>query len=223
MQQRLPDKGFSILELMVVLVIVFGVVTLSMIVIDSSKSDLSMQNVAKELKAGFETARSDSMKRRPTAVAEMAKVTIDSADSFSISTDANYDGALSTTETRKVDLSYQSAVRIFNKDLNFPVTVVFDKRGRATALDKSGNNINAVFTICDDGCDQKAPKPQDSRIISVSPAGTVALLFGGESPVTAATPALVSVSTSSNIKSAASTSSGGDTSLLEFLFGGLGN
>lgn len=163
--------GFSTIELIIVLVVIGVLCGVAVLQLNGARNDLQRQKIVREFKTSLERARFDSVKRRAMTNADMSKVILNSATSFTERIDYNEDGTLSTAETRSVDFTQGSATQILVTDtLNYPVTISFNQRGHVTAIDGLGNSINPVFRICSN-CTAASP---DVSYISISPSGTVA-------------------------------------------------
>lgn len=175
------QRGASIIEILIVLVVVAILSTAAIMQLGSSRTDLQRQRIAREFKVYLERARFDSVKRRAVNVNDMAKITLgneasNNATSFSAALDFNGDGKLLASETREVDFTQRSQTQIIvNDTLNYPVTIRFDQRGHITATDNStpAKDVTPVFTICSGNCSATSP---DATVISISPTGTVAVL-----------------------------------------------
>jgi prepilin-type N-terminal cleavage/methylation domain-containing protein len=81
------SHGFSLIEVVIVLVIVAILATFAIMALGGSAENLERQNIAKEFKVALERARFDSVKRRPATCAEQARVEILSATQFAVITD----------------------------------------------------------------------------------------------------------------------------------------
>lgn len=162
------ESGFSMVELMVVLVILAVLTTLAVLQFRTSKVDLERQAIAREFKVYLERARFDSVKRR----ADDSRVTLTSATSFTAQLDFDGNGTVQSHEVRTVDFTQKSRTLILVSDtFNFPLEIRFDRRGHVQAVDGLGNAVNPVFTICSD-CTTTSP---DRTVLSVSTTGTVAV------------------------------------------------
>lgn len=190
-QTKQTQSGFSLLELIVVLVVVGILSTLALMQIGSSKVDFHRQRIAREFKVYLERARFDSVKRRAETTSERASIMLTSATSFTVSLDFDGDGVMRANETRVINFTDRSDTVIQVSDAyTWPVRVEFDRRGLVTAtqgwVDSSnpGSPITPIFEICSD-CSESSP---DTTRISISSSGTVAELRPGQDPETLPTP-----------------------------------
>src|SRR5688500_17905985 len=136
-----PQGGFSLIEVLFVLVIIGVITAFALLTFGSSKVDLHRQAVAREFKIYLERARFDSVKRRAEDP-NRANLILNSATSFTAQLDFNEDGTLQPSETRTVDFTQRSSTQILVTDtFNYPVTISFDRRGHATTVDSLGDEI----------------------------------------------------------------------------------
>jgi Tfp pilus assembly protein FimT len=197
MKIKISQKGISIIELLIVLTVTAILVTFALTSFTTSKSNITRQNFARELKVSLERARSDSIKRRATDANSMALVKIDSATSFSVATDLNQNQIIDSSEIKQTNLA-GSGVKIVGSSLVFPVTIKFDRRGFMTATNGSGTDITVNLTVCE-SCTASTANSKNSNIISVSPTGTVLMLDGGKTPPVFQNPVVTTVSSGSQI------------------------
>jgi prepilin-type N-terminal cleavage/methylation domain-containing protein len=185
------QSGFSLIELVIVLVVVSILMTIAVISFGGAKVDLQRQAIAREFKIYLERARFDSVKRRASSLADQANIVLMSPRSFAAHIDFDEDRVLRSSDTRVVDFTQRAQTQIVVSEvgLNYPVTIRFDQRGQARATDNLGNQISPiVFTICSgSNCGPTSP---DRTVISLSPSGTVAILRNGQSPSVNPTPAI---------------------------------
>jgi prepilin-type N-terminal cleavage/methylation domain-containing protein len=196
MKPNEPDSqgGFSLIELLIVLVIIVIVTTFALLTFGSSKVDLHRQAVAREFKIYLERARFDSVKRRAEDP-NRATVILNNATSFTVQLDFNEDGTLQSNEIRTVDFTQRSSTQILVTDtLNYPVTISFDRRGHVTTVDNLGDDINPVFTICSN-CGVASP---DNSVISVSTTGTVSVSSEEPDPSALPTPVVTNANVTPN-------------------------
>jgi prepilin-type N-terminal cleavage/methylation domain-containing protein len=189
--EKSPQKGFSIIELLIVIAILSVMTALALITFGSSKVDFERQAISREFKVFLERARFDSVKRRAAAPAEQANLVLTSPTSFTAQIDFNEDRVLAPAERRVVNFTQRSGTNIVVSDvgLAYPVTIRFNQRGHAVATDNLGAVIDPImFTICSGvGCSSTSP---DRTVIALSPSGTVAVLRNGQSPSAVPTPAI---------------------------------
>jgi prepilin-type N-terminal cleavage/methylation domain-containing protein len=195
------QKGFSLLELIMVIVIVAIVSVMAMTQFGRTETRLQRQNIARELKVYLERARFDSIKRRATARTDMARVVISSATAFNVTTDMNLNGTIDTADTRFMSLNGRTDARIMLDSLTFPITIFFDYRGQAIAVDQFNNEIAIIprFTICDANCTVATANANNSTVINITPTGTVAMLNGGTTLSNVNAPNVTTVNGNTNI------------------------
>lgn len=171
------QEGFSVTEMIIVLVVLAIVTTFAIMQLGRSKVDLQRQQIAREFKVYLERARFDSVKRRAANSADMSKIVLNSSSSFTAIIDFNESGKIDSTDVRQVDFSQRSSAKILVSDVfNYPVTISFNQRGHITVLDGLNNEINPVFTICSNNCSDISTNNNELSVISVSTTGTIAIL-----------------------------------------------
>jgi len=183
------QRGFSIIEIVIVLAVAGILMTIAVITFGGAKVDLQRQSIAREFKNYLERARFDSVKRRAAATADQATIVLTSSRAFTAHLDFDEDRVLRANEARVVDFTQRAATQIFVSDvgLNYPVTISFDQRGHATATDSLGLDVSPItFTVC--SASNCSPTSPDRTVISLSPSGTVAILRNGQSPTINPTP-----------------------------------
>jgi prepilin-type N-terminal cleavage/methylation domain-containing protein len=190
------SSGFSLTELLVVIIILTVISTLAFMQYQASNQRFKRQNVAIELKNSFERARFDSVKRRAETEGSQAKVVITNT-SFTLTTYKTDDSINYTAENFANDFSGQNVtIQKYNQtSLTFPVTVYFDQRGEVVAKDSVGTTVNPIFLVCNGTCDINNATASNSNIVSISPTGTVNMLAGNAAipgftapPITSVTP-----------------------------------
>jgi type II secretory pathway pseudopilin PulG len=118
------SAGFSVLDLLIVVVIVGIVATYLLGQISTIQKPLARNNAAQRLTMYVQNARSDSIRRHASEMNRMAQITVFDAQSYNVSLDANGDGVLDPPVF--VDLKDQN-IRI---DGPFPRMYMFDAQGR---------------------------------------------------------------------------------------------
>jgi len=190
--EKYPQKGFSVVELLIVLAILTVLTTLAIANFRSSKVDLERQAITREFKVYLERARFDSVKRRAVNVADQANLILTGPSSFTAQIDFDNDRVLRANETRVVDFTQRSQTQILVSDvgLSYPITIRFDRRGHVTATNSLGAVVDPVmFTICSSSTNCTATST-DRTVISLSSSGTVAVMRDGQSPSAAPTPTI---------------------------------
>lgn len=186
-QTTSSQGGFSLFELLIVLLMIGVLTAVAVIQLGSSKVDLQRQRLAREFKIYLERARFDSVKRRPELESQKAKVVLNGPSTFTAHIDFDGDGSLLPAEFRRIDFLDRTTAEINVSDAwSYPVTVVFDRKGHVTTTDGTGTAVIPLFTICSD-CTDGSP---DVTRISVSSSGTVADLRQGQNPQALPTPVL---------------------------------
>ena len=118
------SAGFSVLDLLIVVVILGIIVTYLLGQISTIQKPLVRTNAARQLTMYVQNARSDSMRRHANEMTRMAQITVFDTHSYNVSLDANGDGSLDPPVF--VDLKDQN-IKI---DGPFPRMYMFDAQGR---------------------------------------------------------------------------------------------
>lgn len=182
--------GYSLVEIMIVLVILAILTAFAISRFDSAKANFKRQNISRELKVNLERARFDSVKRRAEGNSR-AEVKIKSPTEFTVKTDLNQNGILDASDEKTINFAGAGNIKIVDKALVFPITIKFDRYGRIEAKDNTLKDITPFFTISTDGVAKVSAANAD--VIYVSPSGTVAMLKGGEPEPTFDAPANITV------------------------------
>jgi prepilin-type N-terminal cleavage/methylation domain-containing protein len=125
------QNGFTVFELLIVLSIISVLSGFALMQITRARQVMIRENAARQFAAYLEKARIDSLRRHPMTSAQMAQVSIINATFYSVTIDANGDGALDAP--RVVSLVPEGL------QLNgpFPRTIYFNWRGRT--VDAAGS------------------------------------------------------------------------------------
>lgn len=198
-KKKISESGASVFELLVVLIIAAILLTFAVAQFGTSRTQFQRQNIAREFKVNLERCRFDSVRRRAAADIEMARVIIRSATSYDVMTDTNQDGKIESFEARTVDFTGRSDVKIIAPSTTFPVTIRFNQRGHITT-DGMGGSVTPLFTVCSGVCEINTTlTAANSNVISISPTGTIAMLFGGDVIPPLADPTISTVSAVSDV------------------------
>ncbi len=188
------DSGFSMTELLMVMVVISIVAALALLQFGGSRDQFRRQNVAQQLKQAFERARFDSVKRRADgAGSPFASVNVNST-SYTLVTDLNGDGDTSDEgESVVTNLSGQTIVPGPGSSITLPATIAFDKRGEVAVA-------NPTFLVCQGTCSVSAANNSNANIVLVTPTGTVNILPGGANVPTFSAPSQTAVSPGTGVK-----------------------
>jgi len=199
------EAGYSVIELLIVLVVLGILVTLAVASFGNSRENLGRQNIARQFKVSLERARFDSVKRHADVCSDMSRVTINSATSFSVSTDLNQNGRLDLPgETQNYSFANYSDVNLIGNGVTLPVTIRFDERGRAFLqgdCDPSSIPTSTVplFYFCNGTCTAATATSQNANALFISPTGTVAMMTGDSTVPTFSDPSVSNVSTGTGV------------------------
>lgn len=118
-------RGFSVIELLIVVTMISVISGFAFIQIARARQEMTRQNAARQFVGYLEKARLDSIRRHPTAPAQMGQVSIVDANSYSVRIDSDGDGTLNAPLV--ISLPANSNLQ-FNGP--FPRTIYFNWRGR---------------------------------------------------------------------------------------------
>jgi Tfp pilus assembly protein FimT len=154
-------RGVSILELLIVVAMIGVITGFALMQVVEARQDMTRENAAQQLAAYLEKARLDSVRRHPSAPAEMAQVSILNATFYSVTIDADGDGTLDAP--RVMSMPAESNLQ-FNTP--YPRTIYFNWRGRT--VDVAGNPATPDFVSLTHG--------HGSSRIDLTPAGQPSLV-----------------------------------------------
>jgi len=137
-QHHQNDAGFSLPELLIVVAMVGILVGFALIQIVRANQQMKRANAAQQFAAYLEKARLDSLRRHPTAAAQMAQVSLINATFYSVTLDTTGDGVLDAPQV--ISLPANSD---FQFNTPFPRTIYFNWRGRT--VDAAGAPANPSF------------------------------------------------------------------------------
>jgi Tfp pilus assembly protein FimT len=171
------EKGISIVELMVVIVIISILTALAVLNRGSANEIFQRQNAVGELKVAFERARFDSVKRRGDGVEPFPFASVEvRTNGFTLRTYTR-EGSASTATPHDVVKTFPAGVTAAHYSSGtLPMTITFNRRG------ETAGGV-PQFRITDQ-------KSGGSDIIVVTPTGTVNVLPGTSSIPTFSNPTL---------------------------------
>lgn len=177
-------RGVSIVEVLIVVVMISIVTAFAVIKIAGAQRAMRLNNSAREFVSWIEKARLDSIRRHAMSSGEMARVTIASANSYTVTIDQDGDGTLDPPRTITIPASHGTTFA----GVTVPLTIRFNWRGRP--VDASGNLLNLAFSL------QFTPGGINPVPINLTSAGDVSI---GET-ISAGTVTVSGVSSTSNIR-----------------------
>ncbi|HEX8847391.1 MAG TPA: type II secretion system protein [Pyrinomonadaceae bacterium] len=139
------ERGASVLEIIIVLAMVSIVATFAIVQIAAAQRSMRLTSAAREMMGWLEKARLDSLRRHPMSGSEMARVTITSANTYTVTIDKDGDGALDQPLTITIPGTNGAAFY----GITLPTVIRFNWRGRP--VDATGNPINLSFSLRDSG------------------------------------------------------------------------
>jgi prepilin-type N-terminal cleavage/methylation domain-containing protein len=185
------QSGFSLTELLVVIVVIATIVGFALMRRGSANEQLARQNVAQQLKSAFERARFDSVKRRAIGGTDEAKVTV-TPTSYTLRTYNNDVNGVAVASDAVTTLP--AGIVIGRYPSGTPLTsmeVVFNMRGETPA------SPAPQFYICNVSC--TSPGGTNANLLIVTPTGTVNLLPGNAILPTFGAPAVTPVPAASGV------------------------
>lgn len=134
------ERGFSAIELLIVVAIVAVVCGFALIQITRARQMMVRENTARLFAARLEKARLDSVRRRPpnTNTAQMAQVSIINSNFYSVTIDSDGDGTLNAPQVFNLPEN-----TTFELTVPFPWTIYFNWRGRT--VDAAGALASPTF------------------------------------------------------------------------------
>jgi prepilin-type N-terminal cleavage/methylation domain-containing protein len=132
------SAGFTVIELLIVVSILSVVSGFALMQITRAHEVMIRENAARQLGSYLEKARVDSLRRHPAASAQMAQLSVINATFYSVTLDADGNGALDPPKV--MSLPTGSSLQ-FNTP--YPRTIYFNWRGRT--VDAAGNVASPPF------------------------------------------------------------------------------
>jgi Tfp pilus assembly protein FimT len=136
------ESGISIVELLIVVTMIGVVSAFAVMQIAGAQRAMRLTNSAREFMSWLDKTRLDSVRRHAVG-GEMAKVTITSANTYTVTIDQNGDGTLDPPRT----ITFPGTHGAFFDGVAIPTTINYNWRGRA--VDNSGNHLTVSFRLKD--------------------------------------------------------------------------
>jgi Tfp pilus assembly protein FimT len=137
------ERGISIVEMLIVVTMIGIVTAFAVMQIGGAQRSMRLSNSARELMSWLDKTRLDSIRRHAMSNTEMAKVTIVSANSYTVTIDQDGDGTLDPART----ITIPSTNGATFSNIAVPTTIYYNWRGRP--VDAGGNLLNLSFSLRD--------------------------------------------------------------------------
>ncbi len=157
-RRRMNQKGFSIMQLIVVIAVVSVISSLAYLGITSARQRIRLTNSSRLLASYVEKARVDSVRRHPMTSDLMAGVEVLNQTTYRVKMDFDGNG---TVETK--DVTLDPGV-VFATD---PIALAFDWRGRLVDLPLTEIKVSIAM--------QWGSEADDQRIVDVTRSGDVTI------------------------------------------------
>lgn len=182
---RVGESGFSLLQLVVAIAVVSVVTSVGVIGIKRAQTHMALSGSIREFSSYLEKGRIEAVRRHTSVTA----ITINSASSYTVTLDTNYDGSVTGSEVKAVTLP--TGVTFNTANITFPATITYDYKGRSTSTNITGSTLTMSNTY------------GMTTNLTMTGGGDVTLDSTVTGPATSTnlTPAGGNINTSANIKS----------------------
>lgn len=143
------ERGVSIVEILIVILMISIVSAFALVRISGAQRAMRLTNSAREFMGWLERARLDSTRRHAITPVNAgdpdlrARVTIASANSYTVLIDQDGDGALDPARTFTLPPTHGATFA----GIAIPTTIYYNWRGRS--VDNAGNLLNLSFSLQD--------------------------------------------------------------------------
>ena len=139
-RERQGEAGFTLIQMAVTIAIAAVVTAFGIMGVVQAKRDMALSGEIRKFSSFMEKGRIEAVRRRTSVTV----ITINSASSYSVTLDSNYDGTLSATETRTMPLP--TGVTFNTSNITFPATITYNMLGRSTMTNITGSTITMTNT-----------------------------------------------------------------------------
>jgi type II secretory pathway pseudopilin PulG len=140
---RSGERGISIIEILIVALMIMIVAAFAVMQIGAAQRAMRLTNSAREFLGWLEKARLDSLRRHAMSNTEMARVTLNNNNTYTVTIDQNGDGTLDPART----ITFPSAHGARFAGITIPSTIYYNWRGRP--VDSAGNPVGLSFSLTD--------------------------------------------------------------------------
>jgi type II secretory pathway pseudopilin PulG len=137
------ERGISIIEILIVALMIMIVAAFAVMQIGAAQRAMRLTNSAREFLGWLEKARLDSLRRHAMSNSEMARVTLNNNNTYTVTIDQNGDGTLDPART----VTFPSTHGARFTGITIPSTIYYDWRGRS--VDSAGNPVSLSFSLTD--------------------------------------------------------------------------
>jgi type II secretory pathway pseudopilin PulG len=141
--KRRGERGISIVEILIVALMISIVATFAAMQIGAAQRAMRLTNSAREFLGWLEKARLDSLRRHAMSSVEMASITLNNNNTYTVTIDQNGDGTLDPGRTITIPNTHGARF----SGVTIPSTIYYNWRGRP--VDSAGNSINLSFNLID--------------------------------------------------------------------------
>src|SRR5437868_8545728 len=141
--KRRGERGISIVEILIVALMISIVATFAVMQIGAAQRAMRLTNSAREFLGWLEKARLDSLRRHAMSNVEMASITLNNNNTYTVTIDQNGDGTLDPGRTITIPNTHGARF----SGVTIPSTIYYNWRGRP--VDSAGNSINLSFNLID--------------------------------------------------------------------------
>lgn len=137
------ERGISIVEILIVALMILIVAAFAGMQIGAAQRSMRLTNSAREFLGWLEKARLDSLRRHAMSNVEMASITLNNNNTYTVTIDQNGDGTLDPGRT--ITIPNSNGARF--SGITIPSTIYYNWRGRP--VDSAGNQITLSFNLTD--------------------------------------------------------------------------
>ena len=141
--KRHGERGISMVEILIVALMISIVATFAAMQIGAAQRAMRLTNSAREFLGWLEKARLDSLRRHAMSNVEMASITLNNNNTYTVTIDQNGDGTLDPARTITIPNTHGARF----SGVTVPSTIYYNWRGRP--VDSAGNPINISFRLID--------------------------------------------------------------------------
>ena len=132
---RAGEAGITMLQIVICMAVIGIVSNFGYMAISRAQRDIALSGEMRKFSGYLEKGRVEAVRRRTSVTV----ITIASSTSYTVTLDSNYDGTLSSTETRTVSLP--TGVSFNSSNITYPATISYNLKGRSSMSNITGSTI----------------------------------------------------------------------------------